>query len=162
MDIWTEQLERRHLLILAHWVGRSSGAMTPNDLPTKTEDIPHWYEKCSIEPGRMDCLILVYDTPVGLAGLRQLDSREGVAELYLQLYEVNYNLLRTATYATLRMLDRAFQARDIKRVEARVHAQYREYLEALDRMGFSRTTADNQWIYVGVEKDIFLSRKYLF
>ena len=34
MDIWTEQLERRHLPILERWLGKTAGAITPNDLPS--------------------------------------------------------------------------------------------------------------------------------
>ena len=99
---------------------------------------------------------------MGLAGLRQHDGRGEILELYLQLYEINYNPLRTATYATLRMLDRAFLDSKTKRVETRVFVQQRDYLEALERMGFSRTAADNEIICVAVDKDPYLSRKYLF
>ena len=156
MDIWTERLERRHLPLLAHWIGRTSGAMTPNDLPVNAEKLSQWYEISSADPGRQDFLILVYDTPVGLAGLRQHDGRGEGLELYLQLYEVNYNPLRTARYATLRMLDRAFLDNKVKRIEARVFAQHRNYLEALERMGFSQTAADDEIICVAVEKDPYL------
>ena len=162
MDIWTERLEQRHLPLLAHWIGRTAGAITPNDLPTDAEELFQWYESCSTDPGRLDCLIRVYDTPVGLAGLRQRDGREGAAELVLQLYEVNYNPLRTATYATLRMLDRAFLELKLDRVEIRVFAQYKDYLKALVRMGFSQTTADSETISAAAEKERYLSRKYLF
>lgn len=162
MDIWTERLEQRHLPLLAHWIGRTGGAITPNDLPTKVEELPRWYESSSADPGRLDCLIRVYDTPVGLAGLRRCDGREGAAELYLQLYEVNYNLLRTATYATLRMLDRAFLKLKLDRVETRVFAQFKDYLEALVKMGFSQTAADSETISGTAEKERYLSRKYLF
>ena len=162
MDIWTERLEEKHLPLLAHWIGRTAGAITPNDLPTDAEELPRWYESCAVELGRLDCLIRVYDTPVGLAGLRQRNGREGAAELYLQLYEVNYNPLRTATYATLRMLDRAFLELKLDRVEIRVFAQHRDYLEALERMGFSQTAADSETISTTVEKERYLSRKYLF
>ena len=162
MDIWTERLEQRHLPMLAYWIGRKSGAITPNDLPTDAEELSRWYESCAADPGRLDCLIRVYDTPVGLAGLRQCNGREGAAELYLQLYEVNYNPLRTATYATLRMLDRAFLNLKLDRVEMQVYARHRDYLEALERMGFSQTAADNERICADAEKDRYLSRKYLF
>ena len=162
VDIWTERLERWHLPILANWIGRTSGAMTPNDLPKNAEELSQWYEISSADPGRQYFLILVYDTPVGLAGLRQHDGRGEILELYLQLYEINYNPLRTATYATLRILDRAFLDSKTKRVETRVFVQQRDYLEALERMGFSRTAADNEIICVAVDKDPYLSRKYLF
>lgn len=162
MDIWTERLEQRHLPILAHWIGRTAGAMTPNDLPTNAEELSQWYDSCVAEPGRLDCLILVYETPVGLAGLRRCDGREGVAELVLQLYEVNYNPLRTATYATLRMLDRAFLDWKLERVEIGVFPEHKDYLEALEKMGFSQTASDNERICAAVEKDRYLSRKYLF
>ena len=162
MDIWTERLEQRHLPMLAHWIGRTAGAITPNDLPTDAGELPRWYESSSAEPGRLDCLIRVYDTPVGLAGLRRCDGRKEATELYLQLYEVNYNPLRTATYATLRMLDRAFLELKLDCVGIRVFAQHRDYLEALERMGFSQTAADSETISAAVEKERYLSRKYLF
>ena len=71
MDIWTERLERRHLPAVERWLGREAGALTPNDLPRTAEALSGWYEACAAEAGRLDCLVRVYETPVGLAGLRQ-------------------------------------------------------------------------------------------
>ena len=107
MDIWTERLERRHLVIVERWVGRTAGALTPNDLPDAAEALADWFSRGAAEPGRLDCLLRVYDTPVGLASLRR-SAEADTAELSLLLCEVGYNPLRTATYAAMRMLDRAF------------------------------------------------------
>ena len=108
MDIWTEQLQKRHLPILESWLGRSAGALTPNDLPKEGNQLSSWFNQ------RLgsDFLISVYETPVGVAGLRD-------NEFYLFLGEVGYNLARTATYATLRILDQAFTIFDSATV--RVH-----------------------------------------
>ena len=162
MDIWTETLERAHLPLLARWLDRADGALTPNDLPGDAAALPAWFERCAAEPGRLDCLALVYETPVGLAGLRQSGASEGAAALSLFLGERNYNPLRTATYLTLRMLDRAFLDLGLSQVHMEVHVRFGWYLEALERMGFQRGAEDGGRIPLRVEKERYLSRKYLF
>ncbi|MBR1456296.1 MAG: hypothetical protein IJ594_03940 [Oscillospiraceae bacterium] len=162
MDIWTQQLQRRHLPLLTRWLGRDGGALTPHDLPREADGLARWFEACAAEPGRFDCLALVYETPVGLAGLRRGDAPADEAELYLLLCEVGYNPLRTATYVTLRMLDRAFLERGLARVTVRVSARHARFLEALERMGFSRTEDRGDTVCLAVDKAAFLARKYLF
>jgi len=160
MDIWTEGLESRHLPILKNWIGRTSGRMTLNDLPEDPTRLSAWYEDCSAEVGRLDCLISVYETPVGVSGLRK--GQDGAGEFYLLLGETNYNPLRTATYATLRMLDRAFEECGCTRVWIRLFPCFGEYREALERMGFSETPEEDGLICAEIRKLDFLSRKYLF
>ena len=96
MDIWTERLERRHLPLLERWIERNSGQMTTNDLPLEAGELSQWFEKCLSDPERVDCLVSVYETPVGIVGLRKCAGQECAAELYLLLGETNYNPLRTA------------------------------------------------------------------
>ena len=160
MDIWTERLERRHLPLLKNWIGRTSGRMTPNDLPEDPAGLSDWYENCTAEAGRLDCLISVYETPVGVSGLRK--GQDGSGEFYLLLGEINYNPLRTATYATMRMLDRAFDECGCERIRVRVFPCFEEYREALKRMGFSQTEENDGLICAEVRKQDFLGRKYLF
>ena len=159
MDIWTERLERRHLPLLKNWIGRTSGMMTPNDLPEDPAGLPAWYENRAAEPDRLDCLISVYETPVGVSGLRK--GQDGSGEFYLLLGETNYNPLRTATYATLRMLDRAFDECGCESVRVRAFLCFEEYREALERMGFSGTGEEDGLICAEIRKQDFLSRKYL-
>ncbi|MBQ9250613.1 MAG: hypothetical protein IJ179_09645 [Oscillospiraceae bacterium] len=160
MNIWTEELVERHLPLLEAWAGRSDGAITPNDLPASAEGLAQWFERRGAEPGRLDCLALVYETPVGLAGLRR--SAEGEAELYLLLCERGYNPLRTATYICLRMLDRAFLDLGLERVTMRVLPDGTWFLEALARMGFSPTEERDGPGCLAVERDTFQNQKYLF
>ena len=134
MNINTERLKLRHFPILQQWAGRTSGAMTP----------------------------FVYDTPVGITGLRHDNTSPESAELYMLLCEVGYNLIRTATYATLCMLDRAFQEYGLQTVSASVYTCHPEYLEALERMGFNRQTEKGELIMVEAGRKAFYSRKYLF
>ncbi len=162
MDIWTERLQRRHLPLLERWAGRTDGAMTPNDLPTATEDLAAWFAACSAEPGRLDCLISVYETPVGIAGLRQHGGQCETADFYLLLCELNYNPLRTATYATLRMLDRAFLELGFEHAALQVYAKHLWYLDVLGQMGFCREEERGGVICLSAEKPVFLGRKYLF
>ena len=162
MDIWTERLERWHLPALERWAGHADGALTPNDLPVEAGGLAAWFEACSANPERLDCLALVYETPVGVTGLRRHGGQDGTAELYLLLGEVNYNPLRTATYITLRMLDRAFLDLGFSRVTARGYAQHTWYIEVLEQMGFTRTAENSEAIPLAVEKNVFLNRKYLF
>ena len=149
MDIWTEQLQKRHLPILESWLGRSAGALTPNDLPKEVNQLSSWFDQ------RLgsDFLISVYETPVGVAGLRD-------NEFYLFLGEVGYNLVRTATYATLRILDQAFTIFDSATV--RVYENRHEYLSALNTMGFRQLSEENGLVRLSVQKTEFQSRKYLF
>ena len=160
--MWTERLERGHLPLLRRWIGRGDGALTPHDLPPEADKLTAWFDDCAAEPGRLDCLVSVYETPVGVAGLRRCGGQDGTATLYLLLGEVNYNPLRTATCVTLRMLDRAFLDLGLARVEMQVCAGHAWYPEVLERMGFTRTDAQDGTIRLAVEKDAFLSRKYLF
>ena len=84
------------------------------------------------------------------------------AELYLLLCEVGYNLLRTATYATLCMLDRAFQECELRCVAADVNTEQREYLAALERMGFCIIRENRRTITVVVQKEMYLNNRFLF
>ena len=98
---------------------------------------------------------------MGVAGLRRTAPDE--TELYLLLGEVQYNLLRTATYAVQRMLDRAFGDADIRRVTMRVDARFAQLLTAFGRMGFVRAEAQaGAAVCLSVEKAAFSQRKYLF
>ena len=162
MNIWTERLEKRHLPLLERWIGRREGALTLNDLPAEPGELALWFEQCAAEPGRLDCLARVYETPVGIAGLLQSDGQQNTAAFYLLLGEKNYNPLRTATYITLRMLDRAFLDMGFGRVSVRVPAHQGWYLEPLERMGFSRESESSACLCLAVQKDTFQNRKYLF
>ena len=162
MNINTERLKLRHFPILQQWAGRTSGAMTPNDFPWVKEQIQKWLELNTDNAERLDCMIFVYDTPVGIAGLLHDNTSQESAELYMLLCEVGYNLIRTATYATLCMLDRAFQEYGLQTVSASVYTCHPEYLEALERMGFSRQTEKGELIMVEAGRKAFYSRKYLF
>ena len=162
MDIGTERLRPEHLPLAARWLGRGEGALTPNDLPSEAGLLPGWLAAREAEPGRLDCLALVYETAVGLAGLRREDGQDDRAALYLLLGEVNYNLQRTATYVTLRMLDRAFLEMPYHRVSIRVYERQGWFLEVLERMGFSPTESRGELCCLTVEKAAVLERKYLF
>ena len=162
MNIWTEQVVERHLPLLQAWAGRTEGAVTSNDLPAPAEELAAWVRRRGAEPGSLDCLALVYDTPVGLAGLRRSAGREREAELYLLLCERGYNPLRTATYVCLRMLDRAFLELGLERVTMRVNREFSWLLEPLERMGFSPAGEGDGPARLAVEKNAFLDRKYLF
>ena len=161
LDIWIEQLERRHLPTAEHWLGRTAGKLTPNDLPSDVSELESWFEACTAEPGRLDCLALVYETPVGVAGLRQTVDQD-TAEMYLMLGEVGYNLLRTAACVTLRMLDRAFSEAGIRRVAVRVGSQHGWFVDTLEQMGFSKMGTEAGIVSLRVEKSAYLNRRYLF
>ena len=149
MNIWTEQLQRQHLTLLERWLNRTAGTLTANDLPDNAEMLTEWFE----QRGQADSLISVYETPVGVGGLRGNG-------FYLFLGEVGYNLIRTATFATLRILDQALINHDT--VTAWVYGSHKEYLSALKKMGFSQIDEKGDMIRVSVQKKELLSRKYLF
>ena len=160
VDIWTEHLEKRHLPYLEPWTKRISGKMTATDFPAHAAELPLWYENSLKELGRWDCLVSVYETPVGIGGFRGIEVAPDAGRLYLMLGESGYNLIRTATYATLRILDRAFQT--FSQVEAAVYANHAEYLDALGRMGFTQSEPMGDTVLVRVEKGVYLGRKYMF
>lgn len=162
MDIWTEKLVRRHLPILERWLDRSAGEITPNDLPSDAHELESWFDMCAAEPERLDCLTLIYETPVGVAGLRLRHGQKDTLELYLLLGEVGYNLHRTAAYATLRMLDRAFLDADVKQVTVRVSFSHAWFLDVLAKMGFYVVGTEDGMTALTVNKNGFLSSKYLF
>ena len=116
MNILTEQLQRRHLPLLSDWLDRSEGALTPNDLPARAVALAAWFDRSAAQPGRLDCLTLVYETPVGVASLLPLPGQPGAAELRVLLGEVGYNALRTGTYVALQMLDQIGRASCRERV----------------------------------------------
>ena len=149
MNIWTEPLLRQHLPILQRWLKRTAGTLTANDLPENAELLTEWFE----QRAQADYLISVYETPVGVGGLRG-------NEFYLFLGEVGYNLIRTATYATLRILDQAFI--QLNTVSAWVYSNQKEYLSALKTMGFSQIDEKDDLIRVSVQKKELESRKNLF
>ena len=149
MNIWTEQLQRQHLTLLERWLNRTAGTLTANDWPDNAELLTEWFE----QRGQADSLISVYETPVGVGGLRG-------NEFYLFLGEVGYNLIRTATFATLRILDQALINHDT--VTAWVYGSHKEYLSALKKRGFSQIDEKGDMIRVSVQKKELLSRKYLF
>ena len=162
MNIITEQLALRHLPELQQWIGRKSGAITPNDIPQEIEQIPQWYERNAADETRLDCLILAYETPIGIAGLRRYGKISDSAELFVFLGEVGYNHIRTATYATLGMLDRAFRDFGLQNVSVTVYPRYVEYLESLERMGFIRREENSDAVIADIDREIYFGRKHLF
>ena len=162
MDIWTEQLQTRHLPILENWAGRSICRMTASDFPEERETLSQWLAAGREDPFRLDCLVSVYETPVGISGLRRRDSMLCEAELYLVLGESGYNSIRTGTYAALQMLDRAFRDCGLERVNAEVYICRRDFLEVLVKMGFIPVGQEEKLTQMSVEKGSFYSRRYLF
>lgn len=160
MDIWTEKLEPRHIYALKRWIGRSSGVLTSNDFPNNEDDLHNWLEWRS-DPGRLDCLVLAYETPVGLGGFRQRDKLQKV-EFYLLLGEVGYNPIRIATYATQRILARAFTDYSRDEMIARVYSSHEDYIEVLSKMGFSKIAEESELTILAIKKSQFMDSKYLF
>lgn len=162
VNIWTERLQENHIPILENWAGRNSGALTKSDFPTDKVQLLNWYHVCAANPKRQDYIVLAYDTPVGITGLLKPDADVPELQFYLRLGETNYNLIRTATYATLQMLDRAFQDFDCKYVVTQINAVNTLFSDVLEQMGFYLKAEQNGRFAVAIEKDMFLKRKYLF
>ena len=74
MGVWT----------LNQWLTREDAALTPNNLPKEADQLPAWLERQAQDQDRQVYLCLVYDTPVGAAGLH---LQEEAAELTLLLGE---------------------------------------------------------------------------
>lgn len=161
MDIWTERLAVRHLPCLARWLDRADAALTENDLPSTAAELETWYAESAAEPGRLDCLVSVYETPVGLASLRRQSESAETAALSLLLGERGYNPSRTATYAALRMLDRAFLERGMVRVNIQICPGHPWFAEVLERMGFAPAATDGRTA-LAVAREDYMSRKHLF
>lgn len=159
MNIRTERLETNDLPLLAQWLTREDAALTPNNLPKGAGQLPDWLERQTQDQNQQGYLCLVYDTPVGAAGLHLQGE---AAELTLLLGERNYNPLRTATYLTLQLLDRAFAEPGIQSAKIEVYDKHGWYLTPLEQMGFSPAgTGENTTVFT-VQKEVYLDRKYLF
>lgn len=159
MNIRTERLEQIHLPLLAQWLTREDAALTPNSLPKEAAQLPDWLERQARDPEQTKFLCLVYDTPVGIAGLH---TQGETAELTLLLGERNYNPLRTATYLTLQLLDRAFTEQGIQSAKIEVYDRHAWYLPPLEQMGFSPAGTGESTTVLTVQKEAYLDRKYLF
>ena len=141
-------------------MGRSSGVLTSNDFPNNEDDLQNWFEGRS-DLGRLDCLVLAYETPVGLGGFRQRDKFQK-GEFYLFLGEVGYNPIRIATYATQRILSRAFTDYAIDEMIARVYSRHKDYIEVLTKMGFYKIAEKNELTILAIKESQFMDSKYLF
>ena len=159
MNIRTERLEANDLPQLAQWLTREDAALTPNSLPEEAGQLPAWLERQTQDQDQKTYLCLVYDTPVGAAGLHLQGE---TAELTLLLGERNYNPLRTATYLTLQLLDRAFAEPGIQNARIEVYDRYTWYLTPLEQMGFSPAGTGESTTVLTVQKEAYFDRKYLF
>lgn len=159
MNIRTERLEQIHLPLLAQWLTREDAALTPNSLPKEASQLPDWLERQARDPAQKNYLCLVYDTPVGVAGLY---IQGDAAELTLLLGERNYNPLRTATYLTLQLLDRAFTEQGCQSASIRVFDRHAWYLTPLEQMGFTQTGNGDGTVTLTVTKRTYFDRKHLF
>jgi len=97
-----------------------------------------------------------------VTGLHRQPGQDKTASLYLFLGEVGYNIRRTATYITIRMLDRAFSDLRQESTNVQVYSHYGWFVEVLEQMGFSRRSEQDGVIRLAVEKTVFLNRKFLF
>ncbi len=156
MNISTEQLKREDLPFLLDWVNRASGgAITAHDLPRDAAAAEAWFDALSTRPERLDCMVFLYETPIGLAGLTDMDSETG--RLYFLLGEVGYNRLRAVAYGILQMLDRAFGDFHLREVRAVITTSEPELLAMLPRLGFVPAGAEQV-----VTREEFARHRYLF
>ena len=158
MNISTEQLKREDLPLLLDWVNRNTGgAVTTNDLPRDGAAAEAWFDALPARPDRLDCMVFLYETPIGLAGLTDLDPETGAGRLYFLLGEVGYNRLRAATYGILQMLDRAFGDFALREIRTVVTTAEPELLDMFPRLGFVPEGAEK-----AVTRERFAGHRYLF
>lgn len=155
MNIDTVELKREDLPRLTFWVRRGYGAVTGHDLPL--ENAEAWFESVSSRDDRLDCMVYLYYTQVGLAGLTEIDRETGTARLYLLLGETGYNSLRTGTYAALQMLDRAFGDLGLQSVETTVTTEDPDLKSIFPKLGFLETDAG-----LLLTKEEFQKHRFLF
>lgn len=150
MNIDTVELKREDLPQLLFWVNRGYGACTAHDLPS--ENAEAWFDH---RQNRLDCMVYLYYTQIGLAGLT--DIADGVARLYLIVGETGYNRLRTAAYAALQMLDRAFGDLQLRRVETTVTTEDPDLRAIFPKIGFQPAGTAMR-----ITKEDFLEHRFLF
>lgn len=155
MNIETVELKREDLSRLTFWVNRGYGAVTSHDLPR--ENAEQWFETVSRRGDRLDCMVYLYYTQVGLSGLTEIDRETGTARLYLLLGETGYNSLRTGTYAALQMLDRAFGDLGLRAVSAHVTTEDPDLQNMFPKLGFRETETD-----LVLTKEEFQKHRFLF
>ena len=155
MNIETVELKREDLPRLTFWVNRGYGAVTSHDLPKENPE--PWFETASGSPERLDCMVYLYYTQVGLAGLTEINRETGTARLYLLLGETGYNRLRTGTYAALQMLDRAFGDLNLQSVETTVTTEDPDLLSIFPKLGFQETKTG-----LVITREAFQKHRFLF
>ena len=155
MNIDTVELKREDLPRLTFWVRRGYGAVTSHDLPRENPE--PWFETVSGREDRLDCMVYLYYTQVGLAGLTEIDRARGAARLYLLLGETGYNRLRTGTYAALQMLDRAFGDLGLQTVETTVTTADPDLKSIFPKLGFRETASGHV-----LTREEFQKHRFLF
>lgn len=155
MNIETVELKREDLPRLTFWVNRGYGAVTAHDLPKENPET--WFESVSRRDDRLDCMVYLYYTQVGLAGLTEIRRETGTARLYLLLGETGYNSLRTGTYAVLQMLDRAFGDLGLQSVETTVVTEDPDLQSIFPKLGFRETEAG-----LVLTREGFQTHRFLF
>ncbi len=155
MNIETVELKREDLPRLTFWVNRGYGAVTGHDLPRENPE--PWFDAAAQRSDRLDCMVYLYYTQVGLAGLTEIHRETGTARLYLLLGETGYNSLRTGTYAALQMLDRAFGDLGLQSVETTVTTEDPDLQSMFPKLGFQETETG-----LVITKAEFQKHRFLF
>lgn len=160
MNIETEKLKKEDLKYLVDWTTRCNGGnYTVNDLPIDMESAKKWFLYTANQDGRLDCIVYLYYTPVALIGLTEIVQDS--ASLYLRLGETSYNSTRLATYAMLRVLDRAFQEMGLEKIYVSLENTSQDVRILFERIGFEASVSSIKSNLI-LTKASYSDNRYLF
>lgn len=108
------------------------------DLPLTEQATAVWFERINSQNTRLDMTILFEGTPVGIAGLLQIDRKNASAEVYITVGEVSYKGLGIAGQALEQLLRLAFKQFDLERVFLLTEVENTSAIRAYEKFGFFR------------------------
>ena len=109
MNIEIRPFRRGDIPDALRWAACRPDGRYPRDGPPADQGgAEKWYAGISAQTDRRDFMVELYGTPIGLAGLTDIEGVGGRARLYISMGETGYNNIRSTASACALMLKTAF------------------------------------------------------
>lgn len=106
------------------------------DLPLTVEKTQAWWEDIKNREDRKDFIILYGDTPVGLTGLLNINTKNNNAEIHIILGEKEYKGKGIAKRALRLLLDYSFGELGLNRIYLYVEEKHNNAIKLYESVGF--------------------------